>query len=359
MTRPARRRGTRAARRLSAAALAALVLTGCGTPVRAGAAAVVGDTSISTEQLAGYVDAGLRDPAAAQQLGGDRAAYQRDVLNRLVNTRIVEVAAQRHGVTVTPGDVDAQYAQIEQSVGGPEQLKTQAAAAGLTLDQVRELARTRALTVALGDKLTAKEEPTAAQYRQAYQQSIDQFDQVRTAQIQLPTLKAARALLPQARKLDDAAFAELAKARSTDVATKERGGDLGFAPRSAFTQNGLEAYGKAAFAAKVGVTFAVASPRAGHVVRVLGRNTTPLEQAKPQLRRVILQDKARAAVEAELRKTAEQLDIRINPRFGRWDDAQLQVLERAAAGDQQVSSPEAPAGGPAAGTAPNAPGPTP
>lgn len=343
--------------RLSAAALAVLAVAGCGT-VRAGAAAVVGDSTISSEQLAQVVQTGLADPAAAD-LAADRPAYQRDVLNRLVNTRIVEVAAQRHGVTVTPGDVDAQYAQIEQSVGGPEQLKTQAAAAGLTLDQVRELARTRALTVALGDKLTAKEEPTAAQYRQAYQQSIDQFDQVRTAQIQLPTLKAARALLPQARKLDDAAFAELAKARSTDVATKERGGDLGFAPRSAFTQNGLEAYGKAAFAAKVGDTFAVASPRAGHVVRVLGRNTTPLEQAKPQLRRVILQDKARAAVEAELRKTAEQLDIRINPRFGRWDDAQLQVLERAAAGDQQVSSPEAPAGGPAAGTAPNAPGPTP
>ena len=40
---------------------------------------------------------------------------------------------------------DEQYASLEESVGGPEQLQQQAAAAGLTPQLVRDLARTRAL----------------------------------------------------------------------------------------------------------------------------------------------------------------------------------------------------------------------
>lgn len=344
---------SRLTRSAGAVALAVLALSGCGSStVRSGAAAVVGETRITTEQLADVVATGLKDPAAAQQLGADRPAYQRDVLNRMINQRIVADTAQRLGVTVTRGEVDTVYRQIEQSRGGPEQLKADAAASGLTLGQVDDLARNAALTNALGDRLTKDVPVSQAQYTQAYQQSLDTFDQVRTAQIQLPSLKAAQALLPQARGLDTAAFGELAKARSTDPQTKAAGGDLGFAPRSAFAENGLEAYAKAAFAAKPGDTFAVASSRGGHVVRVLGRRTTTLQQAIPQLRRTILQKQRDAAVEAELRKTAEQENISVNPRFGRWDVAQLAVTERSATGDAQISSPQAPAGGPAPGPTP-------
>ena len=349
MSRPDRtcRPGT-LARRLSATAVVVLALAGGGdSVVRRGAAAVIGSTRISTERLAEDVQTGLSDPAAAEQLGSDRPAYQRSVLSRLINAQVVEEAARRRGISVTRGDIDQQYTAIEQSVGGPDQLKTQAAAAGLTLDQVRDLARTRALTTALGDRLTEGVTVPEAQLRQAYQQGIDTFDQVRTAQILLPSVAAARELLPQARGLDDDAFRRLATERSTDEASKAAGGDLGFVPRGAFAQNGLEAYGEAAFEAGVGDTFVVSSSRGGHVVRVLERRTTTFEQASPQLRRTVLQEQTGPLVEEELRRTEADLGVTINPRFGRWDGSQLQVVDRVAEGNAQVSSPGPPAGGPA------------
>lgn len=336
---------TRPARLVAACAVAALALTGCGSPLRAGAAAVIGSSRISIEQLAKTVDEGLADPGAAE-LASDRPAYQRDVLGRLISADVVEVAAQRQGVSVTPADVDSQYTALEQSVGGPEQLRQQAAAAGLTLARVRDLARTRALTVALGDKLTAGIPVSPEQLQQAYTAGLDTFDQVHTAQIQLATLADAQALLPEAATLSDQAFEDLARTRSLDETTKANGGDLGFAPRSAFAANDLEEYAAAAFAAKVGDTFAVGSPRGGHVVRVLGRRTATLEQATAQLRRTILREQRDVAVQTLLADTAKSLDITINPRFGAWDTETLSVVERTTTGSHEVSSPAAPATGP-------------
>ncbi len=143
--------------------------------------------------------------------------------------------------------------------------------------------------------------------------------------------------------------------RSQDEASRANGGDLGFAPRSAFASNGLQAYGEAAFAAKVGDTFVVASPRGGHVVRVLARRTTTLQEATPQLRRAVLQQQRDAAVQALLTRTAAGLDITVNPRFGQWDPKNLAVVERTGTGPGVVSSPAAPAGGPAAAGLPPAP----
>ncbi|HEU0102884.1 MAG TPA: SurA N-terminal domain-containing protein [Mycobacteriales bacterium] len=333
-----------AARLLATCAVAAVVLTGCGSsPIRAGAAAVVGDSRISTEELAQDVDEGLADPGAAQ-LAADRPSYQRDVLSRRISADLVDVAAQRRGVSVTQGQVDAEYAALEQSVGGPEELASQAAAAGLPMDRVRDLARTRALSTALGDALTADLPVTADQLQQAYQAALDTYDQVRVAQIQLPTAAEAQALLPQARGLSDEGFAELARTRSVDEASKARGGDLGLAPRSA-VGNGVEAYATAVLGAQVGDTLAVAAPEAGFVVRVLERRTTTLEQATPELRRTVLDQERQAALQQELTETARSLNITINPRFGAWDPATLTVVAAQPTGNRELSSPEAPAGG--------------
>ena len=336
----------RTRRRLAAVGLlAAVALTGCGDgAVRPGSAATIGETRITTEELATLVDTGLQDPTAAEQLGADRPAYQRDVLAREINSELVEEAARRAGVSVTAGEVDRQYQAIEQSVGGTEQLRTQAAAAGLSLEQVRELARSRALTQALGDALTRDVVVPPEQLAQAYQQGIDQYDQVRTAQILQADLGEARDLLGEARDLTDAEFAELARERSTDETTAAQGGDLGLAPRSAFAQGGLEEYGERAFAAEVGDTFAVESERGGHVVRVLERRTQTPEQVQGDLRRAVLGEQQSAAVQELVQTTAREIGVSVNPRFGRWDPAALAVVASDAT---DLSSPGAPSGGPA------------
>lgn len=340
------RNDRRAARRLLATcAVAAMALTGCGSPVRAGAAAVIGTDRISTQRLATDVDQALADPAASS-LAADRQSFQRDLLGRLISADVVQVAAQRRGITVTQGDVDTEYAALQASVGGADQLRSQAAAAGLTLAAVRDLARTRALTDALGDRLTADVTVPQAQLQQAYQAAVDTYDQVHVAQIQVASPAEAQALLPQAQGLTDSGFEALARTRSLDTATRDKGGDLGFVPRSTFTGQGLDAYATAVFAATVGDTLALPGTQVGYVVRVLGRHTTTLAQASPALRRTALQPQRDAAVQRLLTTTAAGLHIRINPRFGAWDASQLSVVASTPSGNREVSSPQAPAGGP-------------
>lgn len=336
--RPSARPGPRAAALGLAAVLA---LSACGTAVRSGAAAVIGDDRISTDQLARIVDAGIAAPGADEQLASDRPAYQRQVLQQLIQGELVERTASRLGVSVTQGQVDAEYASIEQQVGGPEALPQQAAAAGLSLDAVRALARTRALSQAIGDRLTEDADVPEAALRQAYEQSIDTYDQVRTRQIAVPTLADAQALLPEARGLDDPAFAELARTRSTDESTREQGGDLGLQPRSAFEQNDLAAYGAAAFAAQVGDTFAVEGGGGGgaYVVRVVEHRTTTFEQARPELRRQVLAQERDDAIAGALRETAAATDVSVNPRFGSWDASALEVGAPSEGVDRGVSAP--------------------
>lgn len=335
-----------AARLLPVCVVAAVALGGCGgSPSRAGAAAVIGGNRITMQQLSGAVERALADPAAGT-LADDRPSFQRDVLTRFLSSDVVRTAAQREGVSVTEGDVDAEYASIEQSVGGADRLREQAAAAGLDTAAVRQLARTRALSDGLGDRLTADVPVPQDQLEQAYQAGIDTFDQVHVAQIQLPALADAQALLPQVRGLSDDAFGAVARARSLDEATKEQGGDVPFAGRGAFVGQGLTDYATAVFAARVGDTLAVPGTDAGFVVRVLGRRTTSLEQATPQLRRTILQAQRDSALQELLTRTAADLNIKVNPRFGAWDGAQLSVVPAVPTGDREVSSPQAPAGGP-------------
>ena len=344
MTTPTRSRRRRTAA-LACAAVAGLVLTGCGgSTVRSGAAAVVGDTRITSEELGQLVETGLQDPGAAEQLGGDRPGYQRDVLERLINGEVVATAARRNGVEATPGQVQEQFEAIEQQVGGPEALREQAGAAGLSVEQVRDLARTQALSQGLADRLTEDVPVSDEQLQQAYEQGVDQFDQVRVAQLLLPTLAEAQALLPRATGLDDEQFAELVRTTSTDETTREEGGDLGLAPAGAFAGSELAPIGEAAFAAQVGDTFAVQTPRGGHVVRVLERQTTTPEQAEVGLRRTLLEQERAAALERVLRETAADLDISVNPRFGAWDGTQLAVVERVQEPGRVLSSP-----GPGAG----------
>lgn len=200
------------------AAAAVLLLSGCGSsPVRAGAAAVVGQDRITTQQFTQQVDQGLADPGASQ-LAADRVGYQRTLLGRIIDAQVLEQAAKDRGVTVTPGQVDAQYSRLEQANGGPDGLLAAAGAQGYSPAEVRRQARLAALQQALVAKLAPGASP------------------------------------------------QQANAAITDLA----------------------------------------------------------------------------------RRTADRLHIKVNPRYGTWDPQQLTVVEATPSGNREVSSPAAPAGGPAA-----------
>lgn len=327
---------TRAARSTAATALLALALSGCGGSdgVRAGAAALVGDERLTTDRLAEVVDDALSTPGVGQEVTADVASFQRSVLTEFITVEVVEEAARRAGVELDQGAVDAQYAGLVEATGGPEELAAQAAAAGLSEERVRGIARNRALSEALGQALVPDDQVSDADVRAAYDAQADDFDQVRIAVLVQPTLAEAQALLPQAQGLDEAGFAALATERSSDQASAAQGGDLGLQPRSTFVEAGQPQLAEAAFGAAVGSTLVTEVPQGAAVVRVLERQTTTFEQAAPDLRAELVGPERQAAVEAAVRDAADDLDITVNPRFGRWD---VDALDVVAEDDRELS----------------------
>lgn len=349
---------TRTSRRLAVTAgLSVLLLSACGEgQLRPGAAALVGDERITSSLLQEKVDAGLADPEAAQQLGGDRAEFQRVVLSRLVKRELLEAAAAQRGVEVSDGEVDAQLDVFVEGAGSRETLEMQASQSGVPPQELEPFVRDLVLEQALGDDLVADVDVPRPQLQELYQQNIGQYDQARSRHILVADEKIARTILGNVQR-DPSRFPALAKQFSTDTSNKDTGGDLGLAPRGQFVPE----FEKVLFSLPEG-GFGLAKTEFGfHVINVVERQTTTLAEATPELRRAALEQEITAAKVELLVETAERVGVTVNPRFGTWNPETASVIADDDPSDVLVEpSPAAPADGgelldPNAPQDPNAP----
>lgn len=342
----------RSSRLVVSSGLAVLLLSGCGSgSVRPGAAALVGDERISVDLLQQVVERGLADPQAQQALGQDRPAFQRQVLSRLVNREVLRAAAEREGVTVDDGDVDAQLEDFAAQAGGEQALEAQAAQNGISPEDLQPFLRDVVLEQALGDALTEDQDVPQEQLAGLYQQNIGQYDRVRSRHVLVADEAQARSILAQVRE-DPTRFADLAAEFSTDTSNKDRGGDLGLQGRGQFVPE-FEAL---LFSAEPGTYDVVRTQFGWHVVHVQERETTSLAEATPELRRAALQEQRAEATGDLLRDVAGDVGVTVNPRFGRWDAETGSVEAVEDPNGVTTTSPEggadAPAGEAPAGEAP-------
>lgn len=344
---------TRTPRRLAlTAGLALLLLTGCGDgEVRPGAAAVVGDERITTDELQQLADRGLADPQAQQQLGNDLAGYQRLVLSRLINRELLEQAAQVEGVTVNDGDVAAEVEKLVQQAGDRAALEAQAAQGGIAAQDIAPFIRDVVLDQALGDALTRDVDVPRAQLEELYQQNIEQYDKTRARHILVQDEAQARTIFGNVQR-DPEKFAALAAQFSQDTSNKDQGGQLPLAGRGRFDPM----FEEAIFGADEGELLLVQTSFGWHVVEVQERQTTPLQEALPELRRIALGEDQRSEVQALLLETGDRLGVKVNPRFGKWDATTAQVVPDESPNGVLTPAPDAGAEDPLGGDPGGAPG---
>jgi len=228
---------------------------------------------------------------------------RREVLDQLIENKLLEQEVKNRKVEVAERDVDAAVQQImQQNQASENELKEMLAKEGITLSIYRrrihdELVKMRLINREIRSKIVIKEEDL----RKNYQDNLAKFTDPAEVKVQqvffvIPQLateervasirKEALSILERARKGED--FAELAGKYSQGPEARE-GGVLGF-----FKHNELRPeLEESAFKLRIGeVSGVIKTPEGFHILRVLerkGGEPKPFAEVESQIRDELMQ----------------------------------------------------------------------
>ena len=143
------------------------------------------------------------------------AEIRQEVLDNLIDSALIEQAAPRLGVSVNDADLEAQIAADIEAGGGQSAFDEWLQATGLTREDYKQMLREAFLTQRVMDAVTADIPQTA--------------EQVHARQIVVSSREVADQVLAELQVGAD--FASVAREKSTDLTTKDNGGDLGWFPQ--------------------------------------------------------------------------------------------------------------------------------
>jgi parvulin-like peptidyl-prolyl isomerase len=279
------------------------------------------------------------------------------IVSELVDRALIAQEAVRRGLQVTPERLSQTEQREIMKLGGERQFAEYLQTHNLTRDEYRAVIRDmiygELLTEAAAAQSTVSDEEIKtyyeAQRRRGDDPSLQLPERVTAAHIlvnarpqtisqelqreqgltgdalavavrrELEQRRARAAeLRREAARAEGANFAELARARSDDAATRERGGDLGTFARGAHTR----AFDDAAFKLKPGEVSEVIETEYGyHVIKLTGREparAVRLEEAAPEIRARLLAEKRARLLALWLKEARGKAKVSIKEayRFG-------------------------------------------
>jgi hypothetical protein len=284
----------------AAVAVIGAVVSGCGGPNQAGTAVIVGADAVPIEHIQSQLDTALAKKDLMAQLtaqGGTTGELARSIVTRAVLHDLLDRRAAEEGIVVTDSQIDAHIAQN----GGADALLDGSL---YDLPMLRQRVRDDLIAAQLAQREVGGLAVTADLVAATSRASAD----------------AAAAAIQAGGAQADALFADprtSARAQTFDAASS---------PDNAST---------VLFGVPVGtvVTFQPNPQQSTWIVaRVVDRRTDA--PSDPAAVNGISQAQLIAIGERLLQPTADQVGIRVNPRYGVWDPIQLRIV----AEDQQVGS---------------------
>lgn len=138
---------------VASAAVAVAALAGCSSTT-AGAAATIGDTRISEQELASQVQA--IQVAKGQPANAPDASLTQQALGRLITIELLDRLAAREGVVITQGMVDEQVANYEGQAGDRQQLEQLFLEQNVAPSQLEDIIRLQVTAQQLGIALNPR-----------------------------------------------------------------------------------------------------------------------------------------------------------------------------------------------------------
>jgi len=236
--------------------------------------------------------------------------YGESAVDNLVTKVVIDKEADKRNVKVKDSEIDDEVATYEESYGGEEGLKSALEASGLTLADLKEDIETNIKI----EKLMAEDiEITEDEVKSYYEENKSNFDtpeSIEVSHILVEDKETAQEILDKLKAGED--FAELAKEYSTDTATAEKGGELGFITSGEM----VEEFEKAAFALKVGeISDIVKTDYGYHIIKATDykeAKESTYEDSKELAKEAALAEKISSEYSTWVQELKTKYDIKTN-----------------------------------------------
>jgi len=323
-------------RRLAPVCAAIFLLTPACGELLDPAAAVVNGNKITVEEIAADLE-GFEDSSEFERLSqqGDAQELKRQVEQQLLSQEIrravLEPKAEELDVEVSEEEITARLDEIKadyESQGAFEEaLKEQ----NLTLEQVEQLVADSLLEEKLRAKVTEDATPSEEEVQAYYDENQDRYAETEAQHILVGDEAKARDIATQLDAARDSQvddfFATLAKRFSIDDSNADNAGELGFFGPGDF----VAPFEKAAAKLEIGeISGPVETEFGWHVIRVTDRRVAPFEEVAADIEEELGQGAVDEAWDEFVRNAYEDADVKVNPRYGEFDEESFQVVDPSA-----------------------------
>ncbi|MCM3440130.1 peptidylprolyl isomerase [Metabacillus halosaccharovorans] len=229
-------------------------------------------------------------------------------LDTLITKNLINQEVEKEKITVSSKEIDAELQELIDSYGGEETFEQQLTSSGLTQDDIKEDIE---VNLKIEKLLEPQIEITEEEMKTYFDENKDSFAQTKQVKASHILVEDEETAKEVKEKLDNGEdFAELAKEYSTDTASAESGGDLGF-----FGEGSMVAeFEEAAFSMKVDeISDPVKSDYGYHIIKVTDTQEAAeanFEKSKEEIKGILLDEKMTTEYPTWLEEKQKEYDVK-------------------------------------------------
>lgn len=193
-------------------------------------AATVNGEPIYMEEVDKQLDQLKQQHQMMQGQQGDEyiKSFQKQILESLIEQKLVLQEAKKENYKVTDKEVDDWLAQVKKQFPSEEQFESKLKEMNTTIEELKANRKDQIIIQKIIDKVTKNVKVTDKEVEDYYNKHKEEFKDPEKAKIKWIVLSDDKNAKKVLKELQDGAdFAEVAKKNSIDAVTKENGGDLG------------------------------------------------------------------------------------------------------------------------------------